>query len=305
MDRPRRHWLLSVAFSVSLLALVALALSGVAGYFVFIMLAGIAACVAIIYRLFPDSRFFSLALTDFLSVYICLFIFFVEANFWPLSLWAIYFGFLLPIVCFLVGVFWHRDQIRAVLLATPYTVKRSFVQALRWLVPIFAIGVATFFVPALQLDQLTKDLVFLAAMAGIGLVVVFVARGISLFLIDAGLLFDAFFSRIAEMAMPAFAFFTFYSLTVIVFAAIYRIIDRYSSAHHFFVNGEPKSLGFPESLYFSIVTLSTVGYGDITPQSDVIRVIIAIEIVLGVMLMLFGFYEIMTYAREQRRHPGD
>ena len=45
-----------------------------------------------------------------------------------------------------------------------------------------------------------------------------------------------------------------------------------------------------------------MGYGDIAPASDIVRVIVAVQIMFGVLLLLFGFWEIMSYARERRRH---
>ena len=100
--------------------------------------------------------------------------------------------------------------------------------------------------------------------------------------------------------VPAFAFCTFYSLLVIVFGAVYRILDRFSAASHFLVVGQARDIDFSESLYFSVITLSTVGYGEIVPASDLVRVIVAIQIIFGVLLLLFGFSEIITYSRDRQ-----
>jgi len=66
--------------------------------------------------------------------------------------------------------------------------------------------------------------------------------------------------------IPAFAFLTFYSLLVILFASAYHILSQYTADAHFYVGGVPRALSFSESIYFSIV--STVGYGDIVPHSS-------------------------------------
>jgi voltage-gated potassium channel len=131
--------------------------------------------------------------------------------------------------------------------------------------------------------------------------VVLVARDVAIFLIDVGLMFEDFFRRISHLVLPATGFLTFYSMNIIVFACIYRIMDRYSAIQHFRIEGVARDIDFPESLYFSVITLSTVGYGEIVPMSDVARVVAAVQIVLGVMLLLFGFYEIMSYARGRER----
>jgi len=41
------------------------------------------------------------------------------------------------------------------------------------------------------------------------------------------------------------------------------------------------------------VTLATVGYGDILPVDDGVRILAAIEMLVGQLLLLFGFSEIM------------
>lgn len=41
------------------------------------------------------------------------------------------------------------------------------------------------------------------------------------------------------------------------------------------------------------MTLSTVGYGDILPADDGVRLLAAVQAVMGQLLLLFGFYEIM------------
>ena len=61
---------------------------------------------------------------------------------------------------------------------------------------------------------------------------------------------------------------------------------------------------FSESIYFSINTISTVGYGDIIPYSNLARVLSSLEVFCGIMLLLFGVSELLEYAREHRRDRG-
>ena len=84
--------------------------------------------------------------------------------------------------------------------------------------------------------------------------------------------------------VPAFAFLTFYSLLIILFASAYHILSQYTGRPHFYVGGSPQVLSFSESIYFSIVSISTVGYGDIVPHSSVARLLASIEVVCGFML---------------------
>ena len=85
---------------------------------------------------------------------------------------------------------------------------------------------------------------------------------------------------------------------------IFRLVDRLSTVPAFLVDGVRTTISFSDSLYFSLITMSTVGSGDITPAADAVRVVAAIEIILGILLFLFGFAEIMRYVREADRKPG-
>ena len=85
----------------------------------------------------------------------------------------------------------------------------------------------------------------------------------------------SFFARVSRLVIPGFAFVSFYSLLVILFASAYRLISVYTPEAHFNVGSAPRGLSFSESIYFSI---STVGYGDITPYSSLARVLASLEV---------------------------
>jgi voltage-gated potassium channel len=63
-------------------------------------------------------------------------------------------------------------------------------------------------------------------------------------------------------------------------------------------------LSFSESIYFSIVSMSTVGYGDIVPHSSLARLLASLEVICGFMLLLFGVSELLEYTREHRTRRG-
>jgi voltage-gated potassium channel len=206
----------------------------------------------------------------------------------------------MPIVAFIGGSLWRREEIRTIITDEHLRSRGRFGDIFRWLVPVFFIGGLTFLLPGMVLGQTAYDIAFLAAMGAIGTVVTLASLDISIFMIDTGLLFEAFFTRMGELAVPAFAFLTFYSLLVIVFAALYRIVDLLTPTPQFMLFGHDRTIAFLESLYFSIITLSTVGYGDIVPLTSLIRLLSSIQIVLGVLLLLFGFSEIREFSRERR-----
>lgn len=303
--RSARYRLSGIVFTGVMVALVAFGLAQVADLFFYVILAALFVGVTAIYLSFPGSGFFCIALANFLAVYTCLFAFFIEVNFRAGDRVEVIIAYLLPIAAFNVGTWLRHGEIRQIVVNARLREVRHLSRPFLWLAPVFAIGALTFVLPGLPLSPAILDLILIAAMAAIAGIVLLVSRDVAIFLIDVGLMFEDFFRRMSRMILPAMGFLTFYSMNIIVFACIYRIMDRYSAAQHFRIEGVARDIDFPESLYFSVITLSTVGYGEIVPMSDVARVIAAVQIVLGVMLLLFGFYEIMSYARGRDQSPAD
>ena len=296
----RWHLVHGVGFTIVLLGLIALAIGDVDSPFLYVLVAAVGTCVAFIHRLFPRSRLFSIALANLLGVYACLFQFFVATNFGSVIPAILPVGFVMPILAFLAGCWWRRNAIRDVVAARKVRGELPFLHALAWLLPVFAVGALSFLLPHFDISIRTHSALFLVAMSVISVIILAVSRDVATFLIDTGLLFEEFFERARHLVIPAFAFLTFFSLLVIVFACLYSIIDRYSVDAHFRVFGQSRDIDFSEALYFSVVTIATVGYGDIVPGSNLVRVLATLEVAAGLVLLLFGFYEINAYAREQR-----
>ena len=291
-------------FTVVLVGLVALALAGMRSWwFIDSLIVIVIAATAFFHQTFPGSGFFAVAFANSLAAYACVFNFFVEANFVGVGTPVLVAGFALPIVAFCLAAGLHRQRVRAVIEAEQVQSGLHIASALIWLLPVFAIGALTFALPRLDLGHPALDVVFIASMAAIAAIVLFVGPMIAAFLIDTGLLFEAFFEQARRTFVAVFAFLTFYSVLVIVFAALYRILDVAATAPNFVVGGRPRDISFAESLYFSVVTMATVGYGDITPLSDLARLLAAIQVVVGILLLLFGFSEILSYARDRGRPP--
>lgn len=304
MARYERQSPTAIVFSLILIFLISVAVVDIINGLVAVMLVSMAAAVGAFYALFPGSGFVAIAFANFIAVYACIFVFFTEANFIRADIAVVLLGFVLPIFAFLLGAWRRRGAIRAIVTADHLRGEGQFGHALLWLAPVFGIGAFSFLVPAYQLGPVASDVAFLVAMTCISVIVLFVSSDVSTFLLDTGLLFEEFFGRITRLVIPAFAFLTFYSLLVIVFGAIYRILDHISPDMLFRINGALHKISFPEALYFSIVTLSTVGYGDILPASNIIRIVVAVQIVCGVLLLLFGFSEIIAYTRDRRGGRG-
>jgi voltage-gated potassium channel len=294
-----RPW--PIILTVGLLALIALSVASVQGYLAVGVVVAIGALVALVHFGLRGSRAFSLALANLGAVYACVFLFFTESSFPEASLPALLAGFALPLAAFAAGAIRHRDAIGKLIGTDRLREQRNFARILGWLGPVMAIGVLTFLIPEQGPVVRYIDLILLAAMAGIAVIVLKVSREVAIFLLDTGLLFEAFFERVAGLIVPAFAFLTFYSLIVIVFAAVYSLLGHVASGLHFRVDGVPRAITFSEGLFFSLTTLSSVGYGDITPVTGLSRFLAGIEIVSGVLLLLFGFNEIFSFART---HPS-
>ncbi len=73
----------------------------------------------------------------------------------------------------------------------------------------------------------------------------------------------------------------FYLLTGITFSYIYLIVNLFFPGS-FDLAGDNIS-GWPHYLYFSFVTLTTVGYGDILPLSPLAQSLVMLEAVIGVL----------------------
>jgi voltage-gated potassium channel len=259
-----------------------------------------ALAIAAIHALFPVSRLFSIAFTNLIAVYAAIFSLFVAEVFPSVDPMVLGIAFSLPIFAFVLGCWLRRDQVRSVVDHPAIRSERRVLGALLWLVPTFVVGGGVLFLAYVAEAVADTAAALIGAMALISVIVFSVSRDVAIFLVDAGLLFEEFFMRISRLVIPAFAFLTFYSLLVILFASVYHLLSYYN-ASHFYVSGTPRALNFSESVYFSIVSMSTVGYGDIVPHTSLARLLASIEVVCGFMLLLFGVSELLEYTREHRR----
>jgi len=289
-----------IALSLAFVFIVAVATAGIGSPLFFAILLSAGLAIAFIPALFPTSRLFSIAFANLIAVYAAIFSLFVGEIFSGVDAAVLGIGFSLPILFFVAGCWLRRAEVRAVVAHPALRGEQRVIAALAWLVPIAVVGAAVFLLSRVAGTIANTDFVLLGAMAAIALIVLAVSRDVAIFLVDAGLLFEEFFARIARLVIPAFAFLTFYSLIVILFASAYRILSQYAGDAHFYVGDAPRTLSFSESIYFSIVSITTVGYGDIVPHSSIARLLASLEVICGFMLLLFGVSELLEYMREHR-----
>lgn len=289
------------ALSLAVTALVAIAVAGRADARFFAVVGSACVAVLVVLRLFPNGRLLALTMVNLIAVYVAVFAFFIEEMFGRIAPDIVGIGFLLPPAAFLAGCWIWRADVAAVLEAPHLRDTQALFQALKWLLPVFAVGAAALLVSFYAEHVVNNAVAYLAAMSLIALIVLALARNIAIFLLDAGLLFEEFFRRMARLAIPAFAFLTCYAMLVIIFASVFLLMAQHAVQPHFRVVGETRALNFSEAIHFSITTLSTVGYGDIVPASNAARVVASAEVICGLLLLMFGVSELQEYAREHRR----
>jgi hypothetical protein len=73
---------------------------------------------------------------------------------------------------------------------------------------------------------------------------------------------------------------------VLFFTAKYAIIYQMLGHDHFVIANNMSFKGF-DFFYFSVITICTLGYGDIVPASTLARLTVTVEILTGVSFLLF------------------
>ena len=89
-----------------------------------------------------------------------------------------------------------------------------------------------------------------------------------------------------------FASISAYLMLGLMWAMAYWLVDRLTpgGAFSFNTNAGPRSIEGFNGFYFSFITLSTVGYGDITPVSRLARWLAAMEAMTAYNSMIrYGF----------------
>lgn len=91
-----------------------------------------------------------------------------------------------------------------------------------------------------------------------------------------------------------------YLLLGISFAAVYMMLEDLDP--HFFAQGAASGVKF---LYFSFVVITTLGFGDLTPRTDIGRVLVSLEALLGqIFLVTVVAVLVANMGRAARRSPS-
>jgi len=293
--RDGRQAIVGIALVVGMVLLVALAVGAQRAGLVTLLLLAVAVSVASVRTAVPQQPLLWIAYGVCTPLYTAMYAASLTTMFRAAATFAIYAGYLLPILAFVGALFWRRAAVATRIAAIRQSRRPAIARGLGWLALSLALGGVVRTAQPYYDSPDGQSVALLCMMAALaGLAVVFVLD-IVVLLTETGAVFRAFVTRMAHRIVPIFSFVVVFVFAVVVFAALYAVLDRFSGAANFSVGGDQRPIDFALALYFSFVTLSTIGYGDITPVTNVARLIVMGEIIFGVVLMLFAFSEIAAY----------
>ncbi|WPB84025.1 potassium channel family protein [Sediminicoccus rosea] len=300
MDMPsrRRRALLATVLTLAFMLLVAMGVSDQG--WIFAALALLIASLALggLHLIFPHGLMFALGAANGLAIYVSLFVVIGRASFPAAAEWSRAVAFLLPVLAFVLACWVRRDVLVGAASGEGRSDLRHLPRAAGWLLPTCMIGIVSLSTPINRATPEWQSVALLVAMAGIAVIGAFSVGHIVRLLVDVSAILRRVGMRLQFLAVPVATYVSIFALLSVGFACFYRIADEFSRGEIFILMGQPGRLSFSDALHFSIVTLSTVGYGDIQPSDDGIRLLAAIQMILGQLLLLFGFAEIM------RSHGG-
>ncbi|MFT8245931.1 potassium channel family protein [Roseomonas sp. BN140053] len=295
-----RSWARSFAVVMGMAALVAAGVSDRGWAFPLIVLATAALGFGLLFRLFPGKLDFAFGTAIGFAVYACLFTLIGRSATPDARNAELAAAFLLPVAVFLGAVYRQGGTVLDEARDEERFAGEHVWRTGRWLGVLGLVGAGSLSLPINRLPAEGQGVALLLLMAVVGGLVAWSVRDIVRFLVDIALLLHDLTRRLGTLAVPAATYVALYALLAITFACLYRIADGLS-LHPLFAGTEGSiRLSFTDALHFSVTTLSTVGYGDIRPADDGARLLSAVEVVAGQILLLFGFYEIMNSRRVNR-----
>ncbi|HEY8610481.1 MAG TPA: ion channel [Roseomonas sp.] len=287
-----RAWLRPFAATMGLGALVAAGVGDQGLLFPLVVLASAALGFGVLFRLFPRGLDFALGTGIGFATYAALFTVVVRSAFPDASEMVVGIAFLLPVITFLAAVIRRRARLRHVVEGGEAPDEEHLRRIGRFLLMVALIAACSLALPANRLGPAWQGMAMLGGAALIGALAARAVRELVRLLVDMAQVMDAIGGRAVALLVPIATYAALFSLITVVFACLFRVADGLSRQPLFAGPTGPIRIGFRDALHFSIVTLSTVGYGDIWPTDDGARLLGAVEVLAGQILLLFGFYEI-------------
>lgn len=111
------------------------------------------------------------------------------------------------------------------------------------------------------------------------------------------------FQLLRRMGRALTAFAVGYLAIVVIFSTLFAAVWRFEGAQSF--AGLPASPTLPTFIYFSLITATTVGYGDIVPKSMLARSLAGSESIVSLAwtLVVFAALAVRFAAEEVRSEP--
>lgn len=295
--RTPRGFLIAEATALLLMLLVAAGVADEGWFFSALAFCGVGAAVGALYLLFPHGPQFALNAANGLAMYTCLFAVIGRSAFPLADDWARSVAFLLPVVCF-VGACWVRRGALQPWVAAAHAPDLAHLPRFAgWLGAMGAVAVLSLALPFNRAAPGTQTFALLGAMALISTISAGAVGEVVRLLADIAAIFREMTGRLVLLAVPVAAYCSLWALLTVVFGCLYRVAEGLSHEELFHGSDGPIRIGFQGALHFSAVTLTTVGYGDIQPADDGIRLLATLQALAGQLLLLFGFYEIMRGSR--------
>jgi hypothetical protein len=272
----------AVATALGLMLLVAGGVADEGPLFSAVAFGGVGTAVGALYLAFPQGPQFALNAANGLAMYTCLYAVVGRA------------AFLLPIAAFVLACWLRRNALRPLVGADQSPDFTHLPRFARWMGMVGAVGVLSLALPVSRADPGTQTAALVAAMGIVAAATAASVGDVVRLMADIAAIFREVTPRLARLAVPVAAYCSLWALLTVVFGCLYRIAAGFSHGPLFTgAGGAPIHIDFPTALHFSAVTLSTVGYGDIQPHDDGVRLLAMVQALSGQLLLLFGFYEIM------------
>jgi hypothetical protein len=243
----------------------------------------------------PFGPVFALGAVTATAAYTCVFTVVSRSAFPSVHPWPEAVAFALPLVGFAALVALRRRSLSALRddSADETNTMAHLARFARWLALNACIATLALALPLNRLSPEWQGVALVGAMALITALSMASLRQVLLLLADVAAILGFVGARMRFLAAPMITYTMMFALMTVAFGCGYRIADGLSRPPLFLRFGEPAKIDFAEAMHFSVVTLATVGYGDIIPADNGVRLLATVQMLLGQLLLLFGFAEVV------------
>jgi voltage-gated potassium channel len=301
MSEPRPSSRYSIASELGIalvtLALIGLALGAHRPMLVPILFVSVAAVVLVVRKCLPNALFVTTTLAIGIPIYVCVYALLAIRVFEGEHAFLAYAGCLLPLIGFAFAVWRHRSSLNHQLEHRRVDA-RLLARGIGWVALAASMISISGEIASTGDGSHGHGGPLLAGMAAVAIIVYLAIEDLIVLMAVTGHLFRTFIGRMLKRAVPVFSFLLVYCFLVIIFGSLYSILDEVTGRAHFTLNGKLQPLDLADAIYFSMVTMSTIGYGDILAVSSAARTMAVVEILTGVVLILFALAEIASYDPE-------